>query len=59
MLPDGDLSEADNAPPPHGEPDQSEAVPPVPPPPPPPPAPPAPAAAPADSDGDYMIAQYE
>ena len=59
MLPEGDLSEADTAPPPQAEPDQSEAVPPVPPPPPPPPPPPAAAAPAAAADGEYMIAQYE
>lgn len=56
MLPDGELAEADTAPPPQAEPEQTEAVPPVPPPPP----PPAPAAAQtADEGGDFMLAQYE
>ena len=39
MLPAGELSEADTAPPPQAEPEHLEAVPPVAPPPPPPPVP--------------------
>jgi hypothetical protein len=58
MLPDGEISEADQAPPPQAEAEDLEAVPPVAPPPPPPP-PPMPGSAPAASEGEHMVAQYE
>jgi hypothetical protein len=58
MLPDGEISEADQAPPPQAEAEDLEAVPPVAPPPPPPP-PPMPGSAPAASEEEHMVAQYE
>ena len=58
MLPDGEISEADQAPPPQAEAEDLEAVPPVAPPPPPPP-PPMPGSAPAAAGGEHMVAQYE